>query len=109
MKRLGTLLVFAIFAILVSTRVFAETVPAQAATPEPAKVAFLQSLEVDPVAPAALPGFFTGQPAPTPRTCLGNCYTAYTACKATCNGNTTCFGNCFDAYDGCRCSCGSCR
>jgi len=109
MKRLGTLLVVAVVAVLVSARAFAEApVPAKAAVPEPAQVAFLQSLQADPAAPA-LPDFFTGQPAPTPRSCLGNCFNAYQACKATCGGDTACLGNCFDLYDGCRCSCGSCR
>jgi hypothetical protein len=80
----------------------------QPVAPDTAKAAFLQSLQETPAAPARQPDL-TFQPAPVLKTCLSNCYSAYTTCKSGCGGDTICLGNCWDSYDACRCNCGSCR
>jgi len=73
MKKLSIFSVFALV-LLMSSRAFAGKPEApRPAAPEPAKASFLLSLEVAPEAPA-LPDFLTGQPAPSPRTCQGNCF-----------------------------------
>ena len=108
MKRLGTLSVFAVLVILMSARAFAGTPETlRQAAPEPAKTAFLQSLQAGPEVPAQ-PDFLNGQPAPSPRSCLGDCYAGWQLCLSHCT-DTPCRTNCWDhVYQPCQCSCGHC-
>lgn len=55
------------------------------------------------------PAKLLGVPAPKPQSCMGDCFNAYKACKAACNGDEQCISDCQDQLEYCWCGgCGYC-